>query len=295
MTELKHDEWVGTTYGSGLMHRWLIKSLKVIDVRLLYSFAFIFVVPPTMVINSKARKAIYHFYRHRFGKWKSAWMTYKNHCAFATAVIDKFAMYAGRNFIMEVEGFEYFKALSEGEKGFIQVSSHIGNYELAGYKLKAENKRFNALVFGGEKESVMANRNRMFVDNNIRMITISDDMSHLFEINSALSEGEIVSLPADRIFGSRKCFTPAFFGKAARIPAGPFQVAAIRDVPMLFVSVMKSGAKSYKVNVIPVEIPADIPRRDKAAKLAESYIDILEATLEKYPSQWYNFFDFWNQ
>ena len=38
------QEWAGTTYGNGLMHRWLIASLRIMDVRLQYVFAAIFIV-----------------------------------------------------------------------------------------------------------------------------------------------------------------------------------------------------------------------------------------------------------
>ncbi|MDE6134867.1 MAG: lipid A biosynthesis acyltransferase, partial [Muribaculaceae bacterium] len=191
MSELKHDNWAGTTYGNGWMHKWLIRFLKVINVRLLYLFAFVFIVPPTMFVNSKARKVIYRFYRKRFGYglFKSCLMTYVNHCAFSQVVIDKFAMFAGKKFDITIDGYDHFLFLSEQVQGFVQLSSHIGNYEIAGYSLSSRSKRVNALVFGGEKESVMANRSRIFKENNIRMIPMMADMSHLFIIDQALSEG----------------------------------------------------------------------------------------------------------
>ncbi len=173
-----------------------------------------------MIVNSKARNAIYGFYRKgmNFGKARAVWMTYKNHCAFSQVVIDRFAMYAGKKFRIKVEGYDLFKGLCEDPEGFIQLSSHIGNYEIAGYSLPTEEKRFNALVFGGEKESVMTNRNRLFKGNNIRMISMQPDMSHLFEINKVLADGEILSMPADRIFGSQKNFRIPFLGSDAKFP-----------------------------------------------------------------------------
>ena len=266
MAELRHDKWAGTTYGNGWMHRWLIRFLKAADVRLLYAFVFMFVIPPTMIVNSKARNAIYGFYRKgmNFGKARAVWMTYKNHCAFSQVVIDRFAMYAGKKFRIKVEGYDLFKGLCEDPEGFIQLSSHIGNYEIAGYSLPTEEKRFNALVFGGEKESVMTNRNRLFKGNNIRMISMQPDMSHLFEINKVLADGEILSMPADRIFGSQKNFRIPFLGSDANFPQGPFLLAAVRDVPMLFVSVMKTGAKEYTAKVKRIGKNADKSGKQRA-------------------------------
>ena len=62
----------------------------------------------------------------------------------------------------------------------------------------------NALVFGGETETVMENRQRLLSQNNMNMIAVKEDLSHLFAINAALDNGEMVSMPADRIFGSQK-------------------------------------------------------------------------------------------
>lgn len=296
MSELKHDKWVGSTYGNGWMHRWLVRMLRVIDVRLLYAFTFVFVVPPTMIFNGSARDAIYRFYRRgfRYGRLRSAWMAYKNHCAFSQVVIDRFAMYAGKKFRIDIEGYEEFSRLSSQPGGFVQLSAHVGNYEIAGYSLVAESKRFNALVFGGEKATVMANRSRMFDGNNIRMIPMSEDMSHLFVIDRALADGEILSMPADRVFGSQKTFDVPFLGRSAGFPQGPFVLAAMRGAPVLSVTVMKKSALTYVITVRRVEAPDGGNVRQRAAALAARYVALLEETVRKHPAQWYNYFDFWN-
>lgn len=248
-----------------------------------------------MVINKTARKAIYKFFRTKmkFSALKSAWMTYCNHCAFSEVVIDKFAMYAGKKFKITLDGYDQWEELSKSEKGFVQLSSHIGNYEIAGYSLVAKDKRFNALVFGGEKESVMANRSKLFVENNIRMIPMKADMSHLFVIDSAISNGEILSMPADRVFGSQKCYSMSFFGEEAKFPQGPFIMAAIRNIPVMFVAVMKVGAKHYHITIRRIETAETDNSKTRAKLLAEEYTKQLEAIVKEYPAQWYNYFDFW--
>lgn len=295
MSELRHDSWAGTTYGNGFMHRWLIKLLKAVDVRIVYAVANVLVVPPTMAVNGKARKTTYAFYRKglSLGKMRSLWMTYRNHCAFSQVVIDKFAMYAGKQFHIDIDGYDKFLELANKPDGFIQLSSHIGNYEIAGYSLVAATKRFNALVFGGEKDSIMANRQRMFGRNNIRMIAVKEDMSHLFELNAALADGEIVSMPADRVFGSPKHFVIDFLGRPAAFPQGPFVLAAARAVAMLFVSVIKSSSKGYHITVRELASAPAATSKATARQLAENYVKMLEAAVLSHPEQWYNYFDFW--
>ena len=149
---------------------------------------------------------------------------------FGQVVIDRFAMYAGKRFHMDIEGYDHFLSLAKQQDGFILLSSHIGNYEIAGYTLVAEDKPFNTLVFFGEKQSIMDYRNQMFADTNIRMIPVKEDMSHLFLIDHALQQGETVSMPADRILGSKKALKVTLLGADAQIPMGPFSVATMRGL-----------------------------------------------------------------
>ena len=287
-------EWAGATYGSGWMHKWLVKSLKIFDVRLLYVFSYIFVVPVCVIMN-KSRKTTYHFLRKRigYGRWKAAWKTYVNHCLFSQVVIDRFAMYAGKKFKVEIEGYDHFLQLAMKPEGFVQLSAHIGNYEIAGYTLVAEHKPFNALVFFGEKESVMTNRSHMFEHTNIKMIQAKQDMSHVFEMNNALASGETLSMPADRMLGSKKHLDLFFLGKMAKFPAGPFSMTTIRGVDALAVNVMKVAAKSYKIYVTQLKYDKTADKKQQIRQLAEAYVAELERVIRIYPTQWYNYFEFW--
>ncbi len=295
-TETEQEKkWQGTTFGNGFMHRVLIALLRTVDIRFIYFFAYVFVLPPCL-FRPGFRHA-YHFFRDRLGcsGIRSVWYACKNHCMFVQVVIDKFAMYAGKHFDLELEGYDHFLRLADGEAGFVQLSSHVGNYEIAGYSLVAEKKRFNALVFSGEKEEIMHNRERLFSSSNIHMIPVRQDMSHLFEINSALSNGETVSIPADRIWGSNKYVTKTFLGKEAHFPVGPFRVIALLGVEALVVHVMKTSYNCYKTFVTPIPYDKEAPRASQIAQLSDGYVKEMERILKMYPTQWYNYFDFWMQ
>lgn len=290
----EEKKWAGTTYGNGWMHRSLISMLRRIDVRVLYAFVAVFVVPVCLVVN-QGQKIIYRYFRDiwALSPLQSFLKTYKNFYLFGQVVVDRFAMYAGKKFNIEIVGYQNFLDLASQEEGFLQLSAHVGNYELAGYTLKAEKKRLNALVFAGEKSSVMENRNRMFEGTNIRMIAIKNDMSHMFEINNALSDGEIVSMPSDRMFGSTKSISQTFLGKKADFPAGPFVVAASRSLNVLAVNVMKTSAKTYKIFVTPLAYDKTAPKKEQLRQLSLSYVQELERIVTLYPEQWYNYYEFW--
>lgn len=286
--------WEGTTFGSEQLLRALIHLLRHVDVRLVYAFTSVVIIPVAVVARPGGR-IIYHYFRqrHHFSPLKALWHTYRNHCLFSQVVIDKFAMYAGKRFHLDLEGYDHFLRLADEPSGFVMLSSHIGNYEMAGYSLVSEKKRFNALVFGGEKGTVMEGRRGMLDRSNIRMIPVSSDMSHLFAINDALAGGEIMSIPADRLFGSAKAVEVTLLGGRARLPMGPFATAVSRGVPVLAVNVMKTGARRYKAYVTPLSYDRSLRPKEQINQLAAAYAMELDRQLTRYPDQWYNYFEFW--
>lgn len=160
------------------------------------------------------------------------------------------------------------------------LSSHVGCYEMAGYSLVSQNKRFSALVYGGESATIMKNRAKVLAANNIGMITTQEDMSHVFAIHNALSAGEIVSIPADRRFGSKKHVCCQFFGEEAKFPMGAFSVAKAHEAEMLAVFVMKESMRRYRIHI-------------REVHTTQEYATALEEIVRKYPEQWFNYFDFW--
>ena len=290
-------EWKGRTDGTPWMHRWLIKVMRVLPLRLMYAGVAVMVVPFYMLFRRSGFRAQWQFFRQRmqYGWWRSLWSTYRNHCQFSQVVLDRFYMFAGKRFHLEIDNIELYNHLAAQPEGFVILSSHVGCYEVAGYTLQANDKRFNALVYGGEAEAVLENRRRVMEVNNIHTIVTSDDMSHVFIMSEALANGEIVSIPGDRIYGSPKNVSCRFFDAEARFPLGPFALAAQRSLPALQVSVMKEGYKHYRVHIndITQDIDTTLPIRQRAAIMAQRFADGLEAIVRRYPTQWYNYFDFW--
>ena len=81
-----------------------------------------------------------------------------------------------------------------------------------------------------------------------------------------------------------------FLGKKAQFPMGPFLIASRLKVPVVFVYVMKEPNLHYHLYAR----QAQVKHRD-AQHLLETYATNLESMLEKYPLQWFNYFDFWKK
>lgn len=285
--------WRGGTDGTKWMHRNLVRIVRHVPLRLMYGFVAIFVVP-FYFLFSKGYKPIYHYFNQRLGyrPAKAFFGVYRNFCRFSQVILDRFYMFGGGKFDVQVEKYHLYQELAEGEPGFMILSAHVGNYELAGFSLVATKKRFNALAFGEEAEAIMENRERLFAGTNINIIPVKDDLSHLFALNNALDNGESVSFPSDRLLGNQRTVTCEFLGAPAHFPMGPFALAAQRDLPVLTVNVMKESAKRYRVYVNRLQ-KEGTTRGERINAYVRQYVEHLEEVLRKYPEQWFNYYEFW--
>jgi predicted LPLAT superfamily acyltransferase len=216
---------------------------------------------------------------------------------FGQCILDRFAVYAGRRnfFNVEIIGNEHYLSLLNEEKGFIVASSHVGNFELIGYLLRQDKKRTHTLVFGEEAKEIMTNRAKSLQENNVEIIPASSDMSHVFKLKDALQNGDIVSMPSDRNFGSAKTVECDFLNGKADFPQGTFVLATTMEVPIIAIFSLKKSFSKYIVYVKPLSQEGfeTLDKREKNARLAQSFASELEIILQKYPEQWFNFYDFW--
>lgn len=291
-------QWSGRTDGGTIMQRWLIKLLRWTDVRVVYFF-MAFVIPFYMIFNRKGYRAMRDYFVRRGDQGlRIVWHVYRNHFVFGQVIIDRFAVYAGRKFKFVDDGKEMVDACFAENGGFLMLSSHTGNYELAGCTLTSDSKRVHALVYAGETKAIMESRDRVLGSHSTDMIPVKSDMSHIFLMNAAIDNGDAVSMPADRLLGSKKSFPCRFMGSETVLPAGPFVFASQKDIPVFAVFVMKERGIRYRLIVRRVdndESRKELSVRGKAALLVKNYAEILERVVEQYPYQWFNYYDFWNQ
>ena len=283
----------GTTYGNAWMHRTLIKIVKHCNIRVLYVFMAVFVIPFTVILSDGARVTYRYFYKIRkHGKLKSLWETYRNHIIFGQTVIDKFAMYAGRKFNVTYNGLEKFKQLTQRPQSIIQLSAHIGCSEIVGYSYDND-KPSNVLVYGGEKEEMMNYRKSAFTYKHIRMIPVGTEEGHSEDIISALNNGEIVYAFADRFINPKKMIQGVLHGHTINLAKGPFSLAVTRGLDVVMTCAMKESDGSYTAYLTPLLYDKTRNKSEQRQQLADAYTQELERLLSLYPLQWFNYSDVW--
>lgn len=295
-TTYSHNSWTGKTGGALWMQRTLIRIFRVVPLFLVYAIMGL-VIPFYMIFDKRGFRASYSFFRTRvrMPALCSLAHVYVNEFNLGMVVLDRFAMYAGKSFEIENECDPMFRSLCSLESGFMLVSSHVGNTELAGYSLDVKDKILNVLVFGKETATVMENREKMFGRKNVRMVPVAEDLSHIFDLNNSLREGGIVMIPGDRVFGSGKTLSQEFMGSPAKFPIGPFTLASQREVPVVCIFVVKTAYKRYRLYLKTLDCGEleSLGRQEQVSALVAAYARELEAMVRQYPDQWYNFYDFW--
>lgn len=295
MADEAHKAWRGSTDGTPWMQRSLLTVVRVLPLWLTYGI-MASAIPVYVLLDGRGRKASYSFFRRRigYGPVRSMLHVFRNMYNMGKVVVDRFAAYSGKRFGMVSKDLDKYYKLANADGAFIMLGSHVGNFEMVGYMLQSP-KPTKALVYAGETATIMQNRGKLFSQSNIEMVPVQSDFSHLFVLNAALASGEIVSLPADRMFGSKKSIRLPFMGEEASFPAGPFTLAVQRDVPVIAAYVMKESRKCYRIILDRLEMPQEGTSAQKMEALARAYSQSLERVVRTWPDQWYNFFDFWAQ
>jgi predicted LPLAT superfamily acyltransferase len=102
---------------------------------------------------------------------------------------------------------------------------------------------------------------------------------------------------ADRVVAAEKSVVVPFLGQDARFPAGPFILAASMGCPVYFVAAIYRGGNRYEVYAQRLTEAVVLPREDREAalrKYAALYSEHLERLVRTAPTNWFNFYDFWD-
>ncbi|MFZ4563759.1 MAG: acyltransferase [Bacteroidales bacterium] len=291
------SSWEGKTRGGVLGYKIFVLTLKYLGLRFSY-FLLSFVVIYFLATSGKAFKAIFQFYNRvmKYSRFKAFFSIYLNYYMFGQILLDKIAMLAGfqQKFTFDFEGEEYLRQMNDGG---LLVSAHVGNWEIAGQLLNRLEKKINILLFDAEHQRIKGYLSDVLSARNVNFIVIRDDFSHLLEIKQALANKEIIAMHGDRFLEGNKTVILDFMGKPAAFPIGPVNMAAKFNIPVSFVFAVKERSTHYHFYATPltkVVFTTNLKKREENFCEALSlYSEKFEEILQKYPLQWFNYYDFW--
>ena len=289
------SEWDGKSKGTVLGYRIFVFLIQKAGIKAAYVLLY-FVASYYFLFLKKSSKAISYYFKERlqYSSFKAKKMVFKSYFTFGQTIIDKISISAGmrHKFTYEFDGIDILKNLLAEKKGGVLISAHIGNFEIAEHFLADIDIDFqiNLVTTDLEHSAIKNYLESVTKKSTVKFIIIRDDLSHIFEINAALANNELVCFTGDRYFEGTKSLSDKILGQEAHFPAGPFLIASRLKVPVVCVYVMKEPNLHYHLYAR----EAIVRHRDEKG-LLKAYIESVESMLAKYPLQWFNYFDFWNQ
>jgi predicted LPLAT superfamily acyltransferase len=286
--------WKGKTRGGLLGYQIFVFLIRYAGLRAAYSL-LLFVAFYFVFFSPTASRSIYSFFRKRLGKGllTSLWGIYRTYWAFGQALIDRTAVLAGfsNKFTYDFDGEPHIHEMAEAGKGGVLLSIHGGNWSMAGSMLEenvGHSARINIVMLEAEHKKIQAFLKNIQVKQAANIIGIGEDFSHIIAMGSALRQGELLCMHGDRFLPGAATIEVDFLGATAHFPAGPFQLISRMKVPYSFVFAFKEKSSHYHFYATPVQ---QEPITPQAA--AQQFAQEVETQLQKYPYQWYNFYDFW--
>jgi predicted LPLAT superfamily acyltransferase len=201
----------------------------------------------------------------------------------------------GDRFSFYFEGEENLHQMVKNGKGGILLSAHAGNWEIAGHYLDRLDTVVNIVMYDAEYESIKNYLQSVTGKRKANIITISNDMSHIYQILEALDKNELICMHADRLLNrTQRTISQPFLGENALFPYSIFRMIITFGVPVSFVFAFREPGFHYHFYATEFTVYKD--KHDVALdEISRDYVLELERKVRQYPLQWFNYFNFWEK
>lgn len=212
-------------------------------------------------------------------------------------LIDRYVEISGHHiFNFDFKGAEAFDAiLNDPGQGFILLTSHQGNWQIAMNALGNIPKKINLLMRPEETPAVQESLRLQNVTDQINIVSPDSYMGGVVTLMNALKDGEVVSIMGDRSYGADTVAID-FLGETAAFPYSAFHMAAVAKVPIIILLCHKTSDYDYLVDLSQIMRPTYRSRKNKMAQIqpwVQKYASLLETQLAEFPYECFLFYDVW--
>lgn len=288
-------QWNGKSRGGRFGYQFFVYTIRLLGLRCAYIF-LAFIVIYFIPFAPKATRAIWRYNRQkrRLGVLASVKELYCHYYVFGQTLIDKMAMRGGlnENYRYEFDNYTRFLEILNSGEGVVMMGAHIGCWEAGAGFFGTYGKKINIVMLDAEHQQIKdVLEENASQENNYNIIPLNQNIiDAMLQIKVALNNGEYICFNGDRYMEKDHTAVVDFMGSKALFPMGLFKIAAKCRVPVVFYYSMREPNRTYRFIF---EEPV-IDGKMTTEKLLEQYVKSLEKIVEKYPRQWFNFYDFWN-
>ena len=295
MSNRNDNQWNGKSRGGFFGYLFFVYSIKLLGLGFAYG-VLVFVVIYFIPFAPKATSAIWKYNRNRrkLSIVKSTIELYRHYYVFGQTLIDRMALKAGsvERFNFQFDNYERFLEIINGPQGVVMIGAHVGCWETGSVFFGKYGKKINIVMLDNEHKQIKQVIKECGEDeNNFKIIPVNQDpLVLILQIKKALDNGEYICFNGDRYMNEKETLRTRFMGSEVLIPSGPFKIAAKCRVPVVFYFAMRERNRTYRFI-----FSEAVVEHNRPLALLEQYTISLEHLLEKYPRQWFNFYNFWNE
>lgn len=247
--------------------------------------------------SSQVRTASGNYLRRIKGKTGTPWQVAKHIYYFSATILDRVYFLTDQFYRFEIKthGLEYIEEQQKSGQGCILLGAHLGSFELL-RALAVQNKiPFKILMYQDHNAMITKIFNSLNPEVANSVINLANDNAML-EMNECLTDGNIIGMLGDRYVEIDKKVPCQLLGETVEFPAGPITLATITKVPVIFFCGVYCGKNKYEIHIEKISDAKKLARNEREAYVKETtqkYVDRIEYYLKKYPYNWFNFYDFW--
>lgn len=252
-----------------------------------------------LVFAPAARRASRAYLPRALGRPARITDGYRQVFSFAATIHDRVYLLKDRFdlFDIRIEGEELIREQLARGRGALLFGAHFGSFEVIraigrnqpGLKIALAMYEDNARKINGLLNALNPSARPEII--------ALGKLDAMLKVHARLAEGALVGVLADRSLGDEARVPVELLGSPAMLPLGPFRMAAMLDAPVLFMAGLYHGGNRYTIRFAPIADFSTVPRAQRDAAIHDAthrYATVLAQCCREAPSNWFNFFDFWN-
>ncbi|MEZ4601642.1 MAG: lysophospholipid acyltransferase family protein [Syntrophotaleaceae bacterium] len=293
--------WTSRSIGAAWQHRFFYGLIRLCGRRAAYAMLAV-VIFYYMLFRPDQRRKSEFYLRRRFpgARGLRLWLhSYRMSLALGKSLIDRavVGILGSSSTRVDLEGKEELLALLAEGKGLILITAHVGSWQTA----------MAALDFLNQPVSLLLQREAGDIDRHyfehggrdcpFRIIDPSGYLGGALEMIEVLKNGEILSVMSDRMLGSdRNAVAVDFLGDPVPFPFSAYKLASATGAPVGVLLSAKTGVDSYELRLARViRVPSGLRRGSEAfVPYVRQFAETLEEYTQRYPYQFFNFYDMWD-
>jgi predicted LPLAT superfamily acyltransferase len=251
-----------------------------------------------IIFSRGGRRASYQYLGQVFGRPATLAEVFRHHYTFASTLLDRAFLLAGRHGIFTTEkfGLEVMRRLIDTRKGALLLGAHLGSFEMIrSFGETSSSVVVNMMMYEENARKVNKVIESFGGKERMRVIPIGG-IDSMLRARDCADRGEMIGILADRVVTDDRVVRVPFLGREAAFPVGPILAANALKIPVVLFFCLYHEGNHYTEHFELFAEEISLSRASRQAEI-EQWVTRYAARLEHYcrmaPYNWFNFFDYW--